>query len=286
MKESEVIKLLPVEDRAKMEKKEVPTGIPLAIFLIGLSFGLYYWFCDSIIFRYETVSPFWGFVIFLFGGIAVDIIISWIYSLFWKDYNNLIKDANQEIEELIKKGEGSPEELYRLKRELIGRKIGNETLSQEDFLWHTSIFCWGCGRKHTQPTKSYKVYRERTERWKEGAFRYSKTFSKTSYINICPECYSRLMNAEELSKKKSPWIIVTAIILGIGICTGSYFLWGGTGLGVSFAILFFGGIYILSILAALILYPFLKHGDSSTKWSFDEIPEIKYFLNRDLPHTH
>ena len=286
MKEIEVIKLLPIEDRAKVKKKDIPCGVVIFVFFIGLCTGLYYWFGNEFIFGYRAVSPFWGFVIFFLGGIFVDIIISWIYSLYWEEYNNLIKEANDEIENLIKKGEGSPEELNRMKRELIERKIGKETLSQEDFLWHTSRYCWGCGKKHTQPTKKYTVNRERTESWKEGVFRYSKTFKKTSYINICPECYSRFKNAEEQDNKNTPARIVTTIILGIGILIGSYFLWGETGVLICLGIILFGGFYILMLLIVALLYPFQKHGNISTKWSFDEIPEIRKFKNQKLPHTH
>ena len=286
MKETDVLKLLPVEDRAKMEKKEIPTRITLSVISIGLGVGLFYWFGKDFIFDYRTIYPFWGFVIFLLTGIFVALIISWLYSFYWKNYNNLIKEANDEIESLIKKGEGSPEELHRLKKELIERKIGEETLTKEEFLWHSSQYCWGCGKSHTQPPKKYTVHRERTESWKEGAFRYSKKFSKTSYIDICPECYSRLMKAEAQDKKNTPWSITTMIILGIGICSGCWFLWGETGLLISIGAILFGGIYVLMILTQLLLYPFQKHGNTSTKWSFDEIPEIRRFMNQNLPHTH
>ena len=141
MKETDVLKLLPVEDRAKMEKKEIPTRITLSVISIGLGVGLFYWFGKDFIFDYRTIYPFWGFVIFLLIGILVALIISWLYSFYWKNYNNLIKEANDEIESLIKKGEGSPEELHRLKKELIERKIGEETLTKEEFLWHSSQYC-------------------------------------------------------------------------------------------------------------------------------------------------
>lgn len=285
-KEIEVLKLLPVEDRAKMKEKTIPCGVTLLFLLVGLGIGLYYWFGDELIFEYKTIYPFWGFVIFLLGSILVDIIIAWIYSLFWEDYNNLIKDANNEIEALIKKGDGSPEELHRLKKELIERKIGKETLTKEEFLWHTSNYCWGCGKKHSQPPKRFTVHKERTESWKDGAFRYSKTFSKTGYIDICPDCYSRLMNAKEQDKKNTPLSIATLILLGVGICTGAWFLWGETGLLVSIGIILFGGVYILIYVTSFLLYPFQKHGDTSTKWNFDEIPEIRKFKNQNLPHTH
>ena len=269
-----------------MKKKEMPSEVALLIFVFGLCGGLYYWFADEFIFEYRTVSPFWGFVIFLVGGIIIDVVISLIYSQYWSEYNNFIKEANDEIAELIKKGEGSPEELFRLKKELIERKIGNEILSHEEFLWHTNNYCWGCGKRHTKPTMRYTVHKERTESWKEGAFRYTKRFSRTGYINICPDCYSRLINGEKQDNKNTPWILVTAILLGVCICYVSYSLWGENAAWISFFIILFGGIYILGLLASILLYPFLKHGNSSTKWSFDEIPEIKRFMNQSLPHTH
>ena len=287
MKDCEVIKTLPVEDRAKMDKKEIPCGVVLSIFIIGLCLGLYYWVGGAFIFNYRTISPFWGFVIFFVGGIVIDIIISLMYSIYWDEYNDLIKQANNELSVLIKKGEGSPEELFRLKKELIERKIGKELLSQEEFLWHSNKYCWGCGKKHTQPPKRYDVHKERTESWRDGAFRYTKTFSKDGYIDICPDCYSRLVNAKQQDEKNTPWIIATTVILGSGVVIGANFLWGSDGLWISiFAILLFGGWAILAMLSYLILYPFLKQGDTRTKWSFDEIPVIRKFMNQNLPHTH
>ena len=165
-------------------------------------------------------------MIFLVGGIIIDVVISLIYSQYWSEYNNFIKEANDEIAELIKKGEGSPEELFRLKKELIERKIGNEILSHEEFLWHTNNYCWGGGKRHTKPIMRYTVHKERTESWKEGAFRYTKRFSRTGYINICPDCYSRLINGEKQDNKNTPWILVTAILLGVCICYVSFSLWG------------------------------------------------------------
>lgn len=286
MKETDVLKLLPVEDRAKMEEKRIPCGISLSLFLIGLGVGLFYWFGNDFIFDYKTIYPFWGFVLFTLGGLLIIAIIAWIYSTYWEEYNNLIKEANKEIETLIKSGEGTPEELSRLKKELIERKIGKETLTKEDFLWHTSRYCWGCGKEHKQPPKRYTVHRERTESWKEGAFRYSKKYSKTSFIDICPECYSRLMKAEAQDKKNTPWIIVTAIILGICAAIGARLLWGDDGFWISLLVILLGGWAILAGIAYLLLSPFLKQGDTSTKWSFDDIPEIRKFLDQNLPHTH
>ena len=95
-----------------------------------------------------------------------------------------------------------------------------------------------------------------------------------------------LINGEKQDNKNTPWILVTAILLGVCICYVSYSLWGENAAWISFFIILFGGIYILGLLASILLYPFLKHGNSSTKWSFDEIPEIKRFMNQSLPHTH
>ena len=94
------------------------------------------------------------------------------------------------------------------------------------------------------------------------------------------------MKAEAHDKKNTPWSITTMIILGIGICSGCWFLWEETGLLISIGAILFGGIYVLMILTQLLLYPFQKHRNTSTKWSFDEIPEIRRFMNQNLPHTH
>lgn len=287
MKEIEVLKLLPLEDRANMKKKQIPLGVILTLVLLGLAVGLFYWLVDDILFDYRTIYPFWGFVIFFIGGIFVSLVIIWIHSLYWSEYDKLIDDANKEIGELIKKGEGSPEELHRLKKEMIERKIGKETLTQEEFLWHSSQYCWGCGKSHTEPPKRYSVQKKRTESWKEGAFRYSKTFRKTGYIDICPECYTRLTNAEKQDKKNKPWIIVMTVTLGIGVAIGSKTLWGNDGFWISIMVVFLlGGWAILAGIAFLILYPFQKQGNTSTKWDFDEIPEIRKFMKQNLPHTH
>ena len=105
MKELEVIKLLPVEDRAKMKKKEMPSEVALLIFVFGLCVGLCYWFADEFIFEYRTVSPFWGFVIFLVGGIVIDVAISLIYSQYWSKYNKIIKEGYKKDNPIIKKNE-------------------------------------------------------------------------------------------------------------------------------------------------------------------------------------
>lgn len=88
---------MPLEERAKQEEVSLSCSVMTIIFLCGLIPGLYYWFGDSFIFDYYTVSPFWGFVIFTIVGIIVDIVVSYCFSSYWEGYNQLIKQANKDI---------------------------------------------------------------------------------------------------------------------------------------------------------------------------------------------
>lgn len=285
-KELELIRLLSLEDRAKEKEKSVSFSFLSIIFLLFLGLGLYYWLEQEFIFNYYDVTPFWGFVIFTLLGIILNIIIGKIYSLYWSEYNNVIKDANNEINNIIRNSNGDSSELVRLKKDYIERKIGKNPLTKEEFDWHSSNYCWGCGKHHTSKPVIYPVHRERTERWKDGMYRYSKTFHISSSIQLCPECYNRLNSANKQNEKNSPYQIGIAVILGIASIYGSYQLWGEDGAWICVAVIIFGGYWVLFILAFLISSLFLKSSDSSTKWSLDEIPEIRTFLDKKLPHTH
>lgn len=285
-KELERIRDLSLEEQAQEEEKSAPGILLATIFLLGLGLGLYYWFGNNFIFNYEKISPFWGFAIFIAAGIIIDLIISAIYDFYWKDYNEVINSSNKKIEEIIKKGEADPATLDFYKKINIERKIGKELLSSEEFAWHTSRYCWGCGNKHIQQPIYYKVEKERTESWKETPYRYTKTFRKESKIPICPDCYSRLQEAKEKDENNTLYYILIMIFLAILALIAAYAIWGGTGALICFFGILIGGFYVLMLLAHLILSPFIDKGDNRTKWDFDEIPEIKKFLNMKLPHDH
>ena len=307
-KQSKINKLrsLPLEERAKAQEAVLPCSVILITFFCGFIPGLYYWLGDSFIFDYYTVSPFWGFVIFTIAGIVVLIVISGCFAKYWEEYDEVIKAANQEIKEKIENGEGSQEELFHLKKEYIERKIGKETLTTEEFEWHSKHFCWGCGKEQKREPKPYVVTQERTESWKEGVYRYTRTFKESAVILICPECYDRLMKSDCISAQNSnivrKFLIGLYVIIAIGtflsVCipefqgeNPSYFTAFGGGL---FAVLICYGLcislgqIILVPLAGLLAFPFMNlNGSSSkTKWSFDEIPKIRKFKKKDLPHTH
>lgn len=303
--EIELLNMLPLEERAKESEKTLPCGLSALVFVIGLSLGLYYWFFDEIGFSYYDISPFWGFAIYTLSSVCLLFAIAWLYSSYWSEYNKSISAACDQIEEIIKSGSCDPVTLKRLKTDSIERKIAKKCLTQEEFDWHSSIYCWGCGKEHTRKTIPYKVYRERTESWKEGAYRYSKTFQKTAYIDLCPDCYNRLTKSDRISfsngalTDKIFWTLVFILSIGYPILaiigffedTGDSLL-ESIGYGLLGGFLIFGlasslGRIVLFPIAMLIALPFAKKGaDSKTKWSFDDIPSIREFYNRKLPHTH
>lgn len=300
-KEINDIQLMSVEARAEQKKKEV-SCLPLSIiFLICLGIGIYYWFVDEVIFDYYSILPFWGFVCFTAIGIVLDIIISWIYSIYWSDYNKIIEEANKEIEKIIKYGNCNEGTLFRLKKNFIERKIGKEDLTDEEFYWHSSKYCWGCGKRHTVPGQPYTVHRKRTVTWKEKGCWYTKTYHASGTICLCPSCYARLRTSDRISDNnddiRSKIMIGLYVIIVIGVflyvfitqINGNGTPMSGLGYGLLSAFLALGfsrwlGQIILMPLAAIIAIPFTKkNGDVSTKWTFEAIPEIRRFMKRDLP---
>lgn len=297
---------LPLEDRAAQTPKSASCGVLSIAFLAGFLPGLYYWFIDEIVFSYRSVSPFWGFAILTCIGIAIACLISYAFNSYWKEFNEEIKNANKEILELIKSGNCNEDDLFRLKKDYIERKIGKEILTQEEFEWHSDHFCWGCGKEHTLEPKPYVVRKERTESWKEGAYRYTKTFHESAMILICPDCYARLSKTDRINAKngditsKINYALIAIVVIAVFVMVfaeeanspnGS--VGAGLGYGLFGAFLAFGlslslGQIILLPLSGLLALPFmnLKDGDSKTKWNFDEIPKIKRFMTKNLPHTH
>lgn len=297
-----ILNSLPLEERAKQKEKVAPWWLLLSTFLLGHIAGLYYWFADAIIFEYYAVSPFWGFVIFLISGIILCIAESYILSSIWSEYNKTIEEAENEIKKKIKSGIGSQQDLDRMRKDIIERSIKKSAVTREDFIWHSSRYCWGCGNPQISTPKPYRVERERTESWKEGAYRYTKTFRHNATINLCPDCYERLSKSKRTSSrnddKRGLVSFMLNIIIAIGVC--AYIIiseYGSSSIGelifmailslvITFGLASSLGQIVIYPIASLIAMPFTeKSVDSSTKWSFDEIPEIRKFLNQNLPHT-
>lgn len=188
------IQHLDIENQADQVEEITAVWKTLTILFVGLAAGLYYWFIGELIFSYEQIKPFWGFVIY----ILITLILTWISSLignaYWKEYNKIIIRAREEIDLIIKEGNGSEEDIERMKTHKIERilnNIVNKKLTIEEYEWHTSRYCWGCGKRHTSTPVTFSYQKTRNVSWKEGAVRYSKTFRRFATIKVCPECRKR-----------------------------------------------------------------------------------------------
>lgn len=302
--ELERIQSLSIEERAAEPKKSISCFIPLCICLIGFVFGVIYWFGTDYIFSYRSVGPFWGFVLLTVIGLSIAGIVSLIYKNHWAEFNKIIKSARKEILDIIKSGQATDEELERYKKIYIESKIGDEPLTEEEFEWHSTHYCWGCGEKQTSVPMAYTITKERTERWQEGAFKYSRTFKHSAKILICPKCYSRLTCSDKVSEKNGDLTskIFIALIIIVAITTFALVLiseinddgsiptaigFGLLGAFLAIGVSLYVGRLILYPLAILLSLPFanFKGIDYGTKWNFDEIPSVRDFLDRDLPHT-
>lgn len=117
------------------------------------------------------------------------------------------------------------------------------------------------------------------------------------------ECYGSLKKADKISEQNgnlAAKILIALVILvvittflttmhinmndgeDVGSSIGYGLIAGFISLGISSSI----GQIILLPLAGLIAWPFmnLKEGDSKTKWDFNQIPQIRKFLDMNLPH--
>lgn len=295
---------LPLEEQAAEQKKSISCLIPLCIGLAGLVSGLVYWFGTDYIFSYRSVGPFWGCVLLTIIGSAIAGVVSLIYNQYWKEFNEIIKNAREGILNIIKSGQASEEDLERYKKIYIESKIGEEPLTEDEFEWHSTHFCWGCGKEQLEVPVPYVVHKERTETWTEGNYKYSKTFNHQATILLCPKCHARLVSADKVATKegKAVSIVFFALIALIVITTFTIVYFneinsrgyngGAFGDGILGALISFGismslGRIVIWPLAVLISIPFSKYNkmDTSTKWRFDEIPSVRHFLDRNLPHT-
>ena len=305
-KQQELARLqaLSLEEKAAEQKKSISCLIPLCIGLVGFASGLVYWFGTDYIFSYRSIGPFWGFVLLTMIGLVIAGVVSLIYYQYWIEFNKTIKSAREEILNIIKSGQASEEDLERYKKIYIESKIGEEPLTEEEFEWHSTHFCWGCGEEQRDIPKPYIVTRERTETWTEGSFKYSKTFNHQATILLCPKCYTRLVSSDKVANKESKSVgIVFFVLIALIVITTFTIVYfnkinsrgyngGAIGDGLLGALISFGvsmslGKIFIWPLAVLINLPFSKYKDmdTSTKWNFDEIPSVRHFLDRDLPHT-
>lgn len=292
-----------LEKKAKEEKKSISCLLMSMLFFPPLGLGLYYWFVNDIIFNYDVVSPFSGFFIFFIIGLSLTVLASFLYSQHWKSYNLEIDKANEYIVTLLQSGILSNNDFFRLKKDYIERKIKKDDLTAEEFEWHTNHICWCCGEVYKDKKINYTYVKSRTVRWKEGAFKKSRTYKKSAVIPICLNCYNKIAAENRQNVRNGDLLLKVDIVISaiITIGLGSYYIYTDilysydsvlSGIGMSlFYLLAIGGVcatlgqILIYPIVALVAYPFLEK-DAKTinpKWSFDNIPEIRKFLKMNLP---
>ena len=281
-----------LEQKAQLPQKSISFTVSAILILPPLLLGLYYWFVDDILFNYNDVAPFSGFFIFFVLAIIISIAGKYFVLNKWKNYNATIEDAIKTIEDLINSNELPPEDLFRLKKDAIERKLNNnKEISQKDFLWHSNRVCWGCGKFHGDNKVVYTYTKQRTVSWKEGVVRYNKTYSHKAEISLCPTCYKAITSSDKTFQKNQTVIFkidimlcIVAIIIALLILEESF--------GNSIAVVLMGigicttiGQIIIFPLSYLIAKPFTDNTRSfSPKWYFDNIPSVRNFMNQDLRH--
>lgn len=282
-----------LETRAKTPKKGLPTIYLSFSAGCGLILGLLYWFNDDIIFSYDSISPFWGFIIYLLLGTILYFVCDIVYSLFWDKYNIIINRAEIEYRRKLEK-DIDGEELYNKRIEWVERHIGTDLLTQRLFEWHTREICWGCGKKHTTEPKPWHAHEEKIKTSKKDALtREVKRYYDSSVVYLCPDCYERLSKAEERNDKVMG-IIGTLLYYGPPIGVFIYCIiagilesewWLGILSGLIFAVLTLGllaalGYLIIPIIAGLLALPFLDYKGFKTKWNFSDIPDLRKVRNQ------
>lgn len=271
-----------IEQKAKQEKKGLSCLAIIILFILPFSIGIYYWFVDDIILDYNTVSPFSGFFIFLLIAISLTSIASFIVKTVWKEYNAEIDNANETISSLINSEDLSPNDLFRLKKDYIERKLEKDGITQDEYIWHSSQICWGCGNFHGDKKYSYCHRAIKTKSWKDRGIRYTKTLEKTEYVPLCPTCFNTAMAEKIAYEKERPYIITIDIILSIiTIILCAYYTKNvGDGILLGLMICVFGQV-VIYLISCLLFSPFRKKTKHfRPKWNFDKIPSIKRFLDK------
>ena len=285
-----------LKDIASTKPKDEGCWVSIMFLLIGISLGLIYWFIQPFIFSYDVISPFVGFLLFVFGSIIIAIVINAFMAHPWKDYNQLIDKAINEIERRIKSGEGNPDELEKMRKFIVEKKLASNTVSDDDYYWYNQRYCLACGKKFTKQPVVYAYNREDVKSWREGAMRKTVRVNKTVYVNVCHDCYNKLSEKKSVTESNEyiTYVISALLILVTGIVTGifEYFNYGsfnghfwdiiGTGI-VGMVIAASVGLIIIYPIAYIVSLPFRKKMKNNwcPKWDFDNIPEIRRFLNQE-----
>lgn len=187
----EEIELMTLEQQAAQSKMSYGAigCLTLLIFIIASIYLGFYYITPNGSEGYGPHTLLWGFII----GLALCIIIFLIDDYYWKPYNTIIETAQNKLRGFVRSADGTPEELVKWRIADIERKMENgDIISDVDFRWHSFRICWGCGKIHTQPPKKYHYLVTRTATWKEGVYRHSRTFKRSTDILICPDCLKRL----------------------------------------------------------------------------------------------
>lgn len=291
------IELNQLIEAAKKKKKELSCSIMLLIFCIGLALGLYYLNYDEIFFKYDSISPTFGFIIFVVLGILFVVIAGIVYQHIHRKYNLNIIEANDKIKAIYQSRDCTQEQFFLLKRFYIENNLGTDKVSQLDYEWHNKVVCWGCGEEHRTTPIPFKYTKEKLESWRKDAFRYHQTFRKTAIVYLCPACYERLSKAkkiqagnEEVSNR-----INWAICVIISVICSLYVYLTSSEAEIYFTAFSVFGTFVLSLglsrfIGQLLIYPislfiskpFTNSVDNgSSKWDFDNIPQIRLFLTED-----
>ena len=291
-----------LKNKATREKKKMPFSIGILVFVPFLSLGLYYWLCEEIIFSYRIVSPFSGFFIFISIAIVWIYVINKIFKSTWKEYNHEIDDAKRQLDEYVKNSITS-EDNKSLRKEIIERKIADDTISNDEYKWFNEHYCWCCGREHSAQKFNYVYYASKTSTWKEGAIRYSKEFTRKANVLLCESCYKKLTKNDSKRIKNDiifnqvndkvthvAVIIVSVVVVTIAIINAyiekSYEIFFATLLGgafIGFILCFgFGQIIFIPITSLIVNSRLDSNEPIQMKYSFNKIPIIREFLKKRL----
>lgn len=143
-----------------------------------------------------------------------------------------------------------------------------------------------------QKPKEFNYSKTKMESWRKDAFRYHQNYKTTASLLLCPECNLRLLKASKISQDNDVLLgvidVVLCIIAGfvfaaIDIPKNSTDVSNFIGLFADLVI----GAGVAGTIGQILIYPLAKviskpfekkNKDSWTKWSFDDIPQIRKFL--------
>ena len=271
-----------LEYKAKEEKRDFSGFVYLIMLITPLSMGIYYWFIDELLFSYDTVGPFSGFFLFFIIAILLTTFTHYLGKAIYKSHNAEIDKANETILNLINSQTLQPNDLFRLKKDYIERRINKGEITNEEFKWHSGQICWGCGNFHEEKKYNYCYRVTKTRTYKKGAIRYSQTLEKTAHIPLCESCYKAVCMENKSYEKNKPFIIIIDVILSILTTLLCAYLFEHALDGILAGIAICGtfGQLILIPIAYIISIPFIDNKRYfKPKWNFNLIPTIKKFLD-------